>query len=122
MAQGALIGESMRIGSVLEPPSLVLKKITRADCGHVDSGQPRTWTFIEFELPDDDAPAWADALTGVLLHEHGWYCDFQTATEKFVVFAGKVFRYPRGDLHQRAEVAAHARSVGVPEHQLDWPE
>lgn len=122
MAQGALIGESMRVDSTLVPPNLAMRKVVRADCGHVESGQPRTWTFIEFELPDDDAPALADALTEVLLVEHGWYCDFQTATEKFVVFAGHVFRYPRGDAEGRAKAAAHARSVGVPEHQLDWPE
>jgi hypothetical protein len=33
-----------------------------------------------------------------------------------------VFRYTRGDRSARAEVEAHARSVGVPEAQVDWPE
>jgi hypothetical protein len=37
-----------------------------------------------------------------------------------VVFAGKIFRFPRGDEAGRAEAAAYGRSVGVPDHQLDW--
>ncbi|MGW5364852.1 hypothetical protein [Actinopolymorpha pittospori] len=37
------------------------------------------------------------------------------------VYAGRVFRYPRGDLAGRAAAADHGRAVGVPEEQLDWP-
>jgi hypothetical protein len=37
-----------------------------------------------------------------------------------VVFAGKVFRYPRGNSAGRAEAQEYARSMGIPEAQLDW--
>ena len=40
----------------------------------------------------------------------------------FVVFSGRIFRYRRGDETERAKVADYARSVGVPEQQLDWAE
>jgi hypothetical protein len=40
----------------------------------------------------------------------------------FVVFAGRIFRYPCGDASGRAEAAAYGRGVGVPEDQLDWPQ
>jgi hypothetical protein len=33
-----------------------------------------------------------------------------------------VFRYRRGDEAGRAEAVAYGRSVGTPEHQLDWEE
>ena len=122
MARGALIGESLKVGASLEPVEMMVTKIVRSESGDETAGQPRLWTFIEFELPDDRAPEWADALRGALRVEHGWYCDFRTETETFVVFAGRIFRYPRGDLDRRAEAAAHARAVGVPENQLDWPE
>src|SRR5262245_37235087 len=122
MASGALIGESLRGGTAIELEGIVVRRIARVDSGDEASGQPRLWTFVEFELPDDMAGAWAEELAQVLQHEGGWYCDFRTADETFVVFAGTVFRYPRGDAVRRAEVADHARSVGVPEHQLDWPE
>jgi len=37
-----------------------------------------------------------------------------------VVFAGQVFRYPRGDAAGRASAQAYGRQAGVPEAQLDW--
>jgi hypothetical protein len=37
-------------------------------------------------------------------------------------WSGKVFRYRRGDEAGRAEAIAYGRSVGTPEHQLDWQE
>jgi hypothetical protein len=55
------------------------------------------------------------------LAEPGWYADLHTDRESFVVFSGRVFRYPRGDAAGRAEAEAHARDRGVPEAQLDWP-
>jgi len=35
--------------------------------------------------------------------------------ETFVVYAGRVFRYPSGDKAGRAEAEDYGRSVGVPE-------
>ena len=51
-----------------------------------------------------------------------WYCDFRSDTETFVVFADRVFRYPRGGAEGRAQAAGYARTIGVPEAQIDWPE
>src|SRR5438128_2502007 len=120
MARGALIGESLKVGARLEPLGMTVTKIERAECGDEGVGQPRLWTFIEFDLPDDRATEWADSLRRALGSEHGWYCDFRTESVTFVVFADHVFRYPRGDPRGRAEAADHARSVGVPEQQVDW--
>jgi len=50
------------------------------------------------------------------------YCDFRTDDETFVVFSTRVFRYRRGDPAARELAAAHARAVGLPESQIDWPE
>ena len=120
MAFGALIGESMRPGATIEPVGMHVTKIVRSESGDESAGQPRLWTFIEFEVPDERASDLADALAAVLKPEGGWYCDFHTDVESFVVFAGRIFRYPRGDASGRADATVHARSVGVPEHQLDW--
>ena len=54
------------------------------------------------------------------LDAFGWYVDFHTAEESFVVLAGRVWRYRTGDAAARAEVEAYARSRGVPDAQLDW--
>ena len=67
----------------------------------------------------------ADALAtafAAALDQPGWYVDFQTITDKYVVFAGRVFRYARGDASGRAEAQAYALELGVPAVQIDWPE
>jgi hypothetical protein len=119
---GGLIAESLRIGAVMEDVVLTVRKISRADVGDVDAGQPLTWTFIDFEAADADAERLAEMLSRSLELKCGWYCDFRTADETFVVFADHIFRYNRGDLAGRAAAEQHGRSAGVPESQLDWPE
>jgi hypothetical protein len=69
-------------------------------------------------LPRSLAESLAEAIDPVL----GWYCDFRTDDDTFVVFSEKVFRYQRGHPEGRGEAAAYARLVGVPESQIDWPE
>lgn len=118
---GGLIAESLRVGAALEGMHMVVTRVTRADVGNVDAGQPRTWTFIEFEVAEKDVSRFAAALEGALSADGGWYCDFHTDAETFIVFAGRTFRYPRGGSAGRDAAADYARSVGVPEEQLDWP-
>jgi len=121
-ASGTLIAESLRVGSTLQGVRMAIDTIVRADCGDETAGQPRTWTLLEFRVDVDGLDTWAEKLSELLDDRLGWYCDFRTRDETFVVFSRKVFRYPRGDRTGRARAAEHARSVGVPEAQLDWPE
>jgi hypothetical protein len=116
---GNLLGESLRRDVPLDVVPLTVRRIWRSDVGELSAGQPLTWTFIEFEIPDDDAEVLASALSEVL-ELGGWYCDFRSDKETFVVFANRVFRYARGDRSGRAEAEGYARSVGVPEAQIDW--
>jgi hypothetical protein len=118
---GTLIAESLRVGVVIQGIAFATTKLARADVGDVDAGQPRTWTFIEFEIANDDAERLARALEAALQRPGGWYCDFRSDDETFVVFADRTFRYPRGDRAGRAEATEYGRAVGVPEVQLDWP-
>jgi hypothetical protein len=121
-ASGALIAESLSKDNALDAVHLGVHRISRRDVGDVNAGQPLTWTFIEFEVDDEVVTDLTTALSRSIEPSGGWYCDFRTDEETFVVFAGQVFRYPRGEAEGRAEVEAFARSVGVPEVQLDWPE
>ncbi len=100
----------------------MVDKVVRADVGDVAAGQPLTWTFIEFRVEVADIDRWIETLSAVLDECGGWYCDFRSADETFVVFAGQAFRYPRSDVAGRTEAADDARSVAVPEAQIDWPE
>lgn len=101
---------------------LRVRRISRGDVGDVAAGQPLTWTFVEFEVDDHVVAALAAALSRSIDLSGSWYCDFRTDEETFVVFAGRVFRYPRGEVEGRAEAESYGRSVGVPAVQLDWRE
>jgi hypothetical protein len=121
MIEGTLIGESVRVGAELAGVRLVSRSIRRVAAGDEPAGQPELWTLITFEADETDADVLADALAKVLEPEGGWYCDFRSPEETFVVYSGRTFRYRRGDKPGREEAAAYGRSVGVPESQLDWP-
>jgi hypothetical protein len=124
MARGQLIAESLKVGERLQMRGMRLLGATRVEPPEVRlrADQPRRWTFIGFEFDDELATSVADALADVLDGEGGWYCNFSTARESWVVFRGQVFRYPIGDPAGRAEAQAYGRSIGVPEPQLDWGE
>jgi hypothetical protein len=66
VATGNLIGESIRVGLSVEGVPLRVSKVFRIDAGDESSGQPRTWTFIEFEIPDGEAERLADSFSGAL--------------------------------------------------------
>jgi hypothetical protein len=121
MIEGTLIAESIRVGAAIDRVRLVTRKIHRASAGDVSAGQPELWTLIEFEAEESAVTALADALAKALDRRHGWYADFRTPQDTFVVYSGRVFRYPRGDGLGRTEAMAYGRAMGVPENQLDWP-
>ena len=124
MARGTLIAESLRVGAALAGPPLTVSEVRRVDAElsaeQRAAGLAERWTLIAFEVADERAAELADALAAVL-DEPGWYADLHTDARSFVVFAGRVFAYDRGDAAGRAAAEAHGRARGVPEAQLDWP-
>jgi hypothetical protein len=123
MISGTLITESLRLNESLGRVPLTVTKITRlGPFGDTSIGQPSVWTFVEFTTLDDLAVDLAESLADAIDPVLGWYCDFRTDDDTFVVFSEKVFRYKRGHPEGRGEAAAYARLVGVPESQIDWPE
>lgn len=119
MYEGVLIAESLKVGAQLDR-RLTVTKITRARPDNTSAEQPGVWTILEFDLADDQAQPFADWLAEAL-DEPGWYCDFRSDQDVFVIFPGRVFHYPRGDESGRAEAVGYGRQLGVPPSQLDWP-
>lgn len=122
MVKGYLLVEGMRVGAQLEGPPLRLLKVERYEVPTATAAQPSIWTTVEFAFDETEAERVATALSEILLVEQGWYTNFTVGDEVFVIWAGQIFRYRRGDATGRGEAAAYGRSVGVPEHQLDWDE
>lgn len=119
MIEGTLIAESLRVGSSLEDLELTVRKISRYRAQVTTPDQAEIWTVLEFEAEEGAAGELAAAFAGAL-DEPGWYVNFQSPAESFVMFPGRIFRYPRGDTAGRAEAKAYGRQLGVPEPQLDW--
>ncbi len=116
---GTLVAESLAPGSVIEF-GLTLRRLQRIAVGNATPDQPGEWTLVDFTCPDDGAQDFAAQLAAAM-RAGSWYCDFATDDTKYVVFSGAVMSYPRGDEDGYRKAAAYARSVGVPEAQLDWP-
>ncbi|MEY9956770.1 hypothetical protein [Streptacidiphilus sp. MAP5-52] len=120
MLQGVLIAESLREGTELADVPLTVIKITRLAVDTIAPGQPRTWTLMEFTAAESDAAVLAEQLAASLSTTGGWYVDFHTQAESFVVFPNRIFRHPRGDADGRRRAQDHGRQIGIPEAQLDW--
>ena len=125
MATGTIIAESIRMGATLDAAPLTVRAIERVAPtniaqGQRDAGIPPEWTLLHFDVADADAGSLAEALAAVL-GDVGWYADFHTEQETFVVFTGRVFRYRTEDADGRAAAEAYAREHGVPDAQIDWP-
>ncbi len=118
MLKGLVLAESLQ-----DPGVLDLLRITRTETWHVTNAapyQPDTWTALSFEVAAEQAAAVCLALSRGL--KPGWYVDASTASRVVVIFPDRIFDYRRDDRDQRAAAQEHARSLGVPESQLDWGE
>ena len=113
-----LIAEGFKPGATSDGLRLNMLKISRRPRGIAAADQPKAWTLIEFE-PEEEPNHLATGLSKVL-DAPGWYTVFGWKDQKFVIFPNRVFRFLRGDQTHHEEVAAYARSVGVPVQQADW--
>jgi hypothetical protein len=118
--EGTLIAESLRVGTNLENLQLTVRKISRFQAQGTSPDQPGIWTTLDFAADETEAESLGQAFASVL-DQPGWYADFRSPAETFVVFPGRIFRYPRGDDAGRADAQAHGRLLAIPEPQLDWP-
>ncbi|WP_245722820.1 hypothetical protein [Micromonospora matsumotoense] len=116
---GALVVESLALNATIDVP-LTLRRIHRLPAWTAAGDQPAQWTLVDFTGPDDAGDELARQLAAALSPGR-WYADYATDGTSWVVFAGRVFTYPRGDDTGRREAVTYARDVGVPEAQLDWP-
>lgn len=121
MIDGCLVAESLKVGTHLTDLRIEVREIHRFRPDSTGPGQPDTWTVIEFGVAESRVEEVAQALSDAL-DQPGWYADLRTAEETFVVFPGRVLRFPRGDGTGRTEAREVGLTFGVPEHQLDWPE
>ena len=119
MLKGLLLKESLKDERILNRVRVTATE--RWDIQNAAEFQPAVWTALSFEINEDQAASFCEELSRAL-HASGWYVDAATAAQKYVIFPGKVFCYPRGDVLQRAAAQQFGRTLGIPESQLDWGE
>jgi hypothetical protein len=114
---GLLLQESLEDTSILD--RLNVTKVEIWEPG--DRGEPGgpIWTATYFEGDDDAADTTAELISRAMKPSF-WYANIHLDVDEIVIFSGKVFRYVRGDAQARKAPEDYARSVGVPEHQIDW--
>jgi hypothetical protein len=117
--EGTLIAESLRIGTTLAGLNLTVRKISRYQVPGATADQPGIWTSLDFTADEGQAGQLARTFADVL-DQPGWYVNFESPTESFVMFPGRIFRYPRGDAAGRAAAQHYGRQLDIPEPQLDW--
>ncbi|MFG1952402.1 hypothetical protein [Micromonospora sp. NPDC048830] len=115
---GTIIVESLALNTAIDMP-LTLQRIHRIPAWNAAGNQPAQWTLIDFTCPDTAGDELSRQLANALAPGR-WYADYATDTTSWVVFAGRIFTYPRGDDTGRQEAITYARTVGVPDAQLDW--
>ena len=129
MIRGRIIAESLKQGTDVRLDGIRLTRLGRHDVststspaderrggqhGAVEE-QPTTWTFIDFEGPDDVADELARALADALEPGLGWWADFTIDdTEHAIIFAGRAFRYRVGDAAARAEAVESGGGLREP--------
>lgn len=122
MLTGVVIAESLHSDAQLDGKIISVARVRRVVVEEPADGQPLVWTLLEFEADEAEAEALAGQLTAGLDPTGAWYVDFHSADQSFIVFAGKILRYRRGDADGRRAAERYARSIGIPAAQLDWRE
>jgi hypothetical protein len=117
--EGTLIAESLRVGTSLQGLNLTVRKISRYRVPGASANQPGIWTSLDFTADEGQADELARTFADVL-EQPGWYVNFESPTESFVMFPGRIFRYPRGDVAARAAAQEYGRQLAIPQPQLDW--
>jgi hypothetical protein len=112
-----LLQESLEHLGVLE--KLNITKVEVWEPGELGKPAGPIWTATFFEVTDDNADATAELISKAM-KDSVWYANIHLEPDEIVIFANKVFRYVRGDAEARKAPEDYARSLGVPEHQIDW--
>lgn len=119
---GVIIEESLIDKDVLKHIKIISTKVEQVTEKH-QTPHLQQWTLHSFEIVESAAEKIAEALSQSLragtAHDT-WYADFKNETYHVIVFPNKVFKVDRRQPEEYAAVVKYGRSLGIPEHQLDF--
>jgi hypothetical protein len=114
---GTIIVESLISDSVLN--FVEIKARETAELADPLTDQPKQVTIITFEIGDDMASAVVEEISRNLKSGH-WYADVAYEFDKYVIFPNKIFRFAPKETEKRQKAFDYAKSLGIPESQIDF--
>ena len=119
MFTGLIIKESLASDTILTESGLKILKTETWDIGERRAAfQPDTWSAIFIEGSEEKMDEFVGKLAQTILPK--WYANISDSMTEYVIFHGKVFKHRKGDKTDAAAAVKYGRSVGIPDHQLDW--
>ena len=117
--QGTLLKEGY--GDEVVLMALTLAKARHQRVKDASKELKKRWTVISFEADSADGTDVAAAFTRYL-KKSDWFLRLVNDDATLVIFAQKVFKYPKGDAQGRMKAIEYARSLKIPELLLGWKE
>lgn len=118
--QGVIITESLSNKELLNNVKILETKISQTPEKNKTPWAVQ-WTQNTFEIPEQDAEKFAKQLSNDLKKEHIWYADFKNEDYHFIVYRGRIFKVDLKDPIVYKEAKQYGISLGIPEHQVDFP-
>ena len=119
MYNGLILKESLEGTDVLKDDRIIITKEKIWKVGRrAVVWQPKVWTAIYVEGAEEDIENVADIISNSILDK--WYANLSIAATEYVIFHKKIFSYSKGDDDKKQKAKIYGKSIGVPEHQLDW--
>ncbi len=119
MYTGLILKESLKNTGILTDGRITITKEEKWNVERTAvDWQPEEWTAIYVEGADKDIGDIAVIVSNSILDK--WYANLSDSTTDYVIFQRKIFSYAKGDADKKQEARRYGKSIGVPEHQLDW--
>ena len=119
MYAGLILKESLKSVDILEDKDIKVSRIENWELGDKAADfQPNTWTAIFIEGIEENIEQVAKKISKVILPK--WYANLSDNSTEFVIFHNKIFKHKKSNKEDAKEAIEYGKSIGIPEHQLDW--
>ena len=119
MYTGLIVKESLKNFRILEDKDIKISRIEKWEVGERAADfQPANWTAIFIEGAEEIIEQVAEKISKAILNR--WYANLSDDMTEFVIFHNKIFKHKKGNKKGAKEAIEYGKSIGIPEHQLDW--
>ena len=119
MYTGLILKESLKYVDILENKHIKVSRIENWELGdRAADFQPDTWTALFIEGNEENIEYVAKKISKVILPR--WYANLSDDSTEYVIFHNKIFKHKKGNKKDAKEAIQYGKSIGIPDHQLNW--